>query len=123
MPGIARRASASWGSHIALDDFGTGYSSLSCLHSLPITAVKIDRSFIERLLTVDSSLPIVRAILEMSHAMGLQVVAEGVSSEEIRAKVASLGCDLAQGFHFARPMEPEAFSQWSRSRQHEQSVS
>ena len=108
---------------IALDDFGTGYSSLSCLHSLPITAVKIDRSFIERLLTVDSSLPIVRAILEMSHAMGLQVVAEGVSSEEIRAEVASLGCDLAQGFHFARPMEPEAFSQWSRTRGREQGVS
>jgi diguanylate cyclase (GGDEF)-like protein/PAS domain S-box-containing protein len=104
---------------IALDDFGTGYSSLSCLHSLPITAVKIDRSFIERLLTVDSSLPIVRAILEMSHAMGLQVVAEGVSSEEIWAEVASLGCDLAQGFHFARPMEAEAFSQWSRTSCHE----
>jgi diguanylate cyclase (GGDEF)-like protein/PAS domain S-box-containing protein len=108
---------------IALDDFGTGYSSLSCLHSLPITSVKIDRSFIERLLTVDSSLPIVRAILDMSHAMGLTVVAEGVSSEEIRAEVASLGCDLAQGFHFARPMEPEAFSQWLRTRGHEQTVS
>jgi diguanylate cyclase (GGDEF)-like protein/PAS domain S-box-containing protein len=100
---------------IALDDFGTGYSSLSCLHSLPITTVKIDRSFIERLLTPDSSLPIVRAVLEMSHAMGLQVIAEGVSSEEIRAEVASLGCDLAQGFHFARPLEPGAFATWSRS--------
>jgi diguanylate cyclase (GGDEF)-like protein/PAS domain S-box-containing protein len=98
---------------IALDDFGTGYSSLSCLHSLPITTVKIDRSFIERLLSADSTLPIVRAILEMSHAMGLQVVAEGVSSEEILAEVASLGCDLAQGFHFARPMTPEDFSTWS----------
>jgi diguanylate cyclase (GGDEF)-like protein/PAS domain S-box-containing protein len=108
---------------IALDDFGTGYSSLSCLHSLPITAVKIDRSFIERLLTVDSSLPIVRAILEMSHAMGLQVVAEGVSSEEIWAEVASLGCDLAQGFHFARPMAPDAFSEWSRTSSHETSSS
>jgi diguanylate cyclase (GGDEF)-like protein/PAS domain S-box-containing protein len=108
---------------IAIDDFGTGYSSLSCLHSLPITTVKIDRSFIERLLTVDSSLPIVRAILEMSHAMGLEVVAEGVSSEEIRVEVASLGCDLAQGFYFARPMEPEAFSQWLRTRGHAQAVS
>ena len=115
----ALRSLRELGLAIALDDFGTGYSSLSCLHSLPITAVKIDRSFIERLLTVDSSLPIVRAILEMSHAMGLQVVAEGVSSEEIWAKVASLGCDLAQGFHFARPMDPEAFSQWSRTRARE----
>ena len=54
---------------------------------------------------------------------GFRVVAEGVSSEEIRAEVAALGCDLAQGFHFARPMEPEAFSQWSRTRVHEQTLS
>ncbi len=111
----ALRSLREMGLTIALDDFGTGYSSLSCLHSLPITTVKIDRSFTERLLTEDSSLPIVRAILEMSHAMGLRVVAEGVSSEEIRAEVASLGCDLAQGFHFARPMDAEAFAQWTRT--------
>ena len=119
----ALRSLRELGLAIALDDFGTGYSSLSCLHSLPITTVKIDRSFIERLLTVDSSLPIVRAILEMSHAMGLQVVAEGVSSEEIRVEVASLGCDFAQGFHFARPMEAAAFSQWARARGHEPTAS
>ena len=119
----ALRSLRDLGLAVALDDFGTGYSSLSCLHSLPITAVKIDRSFIERLLTTDSSLPIVRAILEMSHAMGLQVVAEGVSSEEIWAEVSSLGCDLAQGYHFARPMEQEAFSQWARSASPSQTVS
>jgi diguanylate cyclase (GGDEF)-like protein/PAS domain S-box-containing protein len=97
---------------IAIDDFGTGYSSLSSLHTLPITSVKIDRSFIERLPNEDNSLPIVRAILEMSHAMDLRVIAEGVSSEVIWELVANVGCDLAQGFYFSRPMAPEQFAEW-----------
>jgi diguanylate cyclase (GGDEF)-like protein/PAS domain S-box-containing protein len=97
---------------IAIDDFGTGFSSLSYLQELPITTVKIDGSFIARLTRTESSAPIVHAIVEMSHALGLRVVAEGVSNESRRELVARLGCDLAQGFVFATPMRPEAFAAW-----------
>ena len=74
--------------------------------------MKIDRSFVERVVAADGSLPIVRAIVEMSHAMQLRVVAEGVSTAAIHAEVAALGCDLAQGFHFAKPMTAAQLSRW-----------
>jgi diguanylate cyclase (GGDEF)-like protein/PAS domain S-box-containing protein len=102
------------GLHVSIDDFGTGYSSLAYLHTLPIATVKVDRSFIERLSVADGSAPVVRAILDMSHAMGLRVIAEGVSSARLRTQVADMGCDLAQGFFFARPMRPMEFAAWWR---------
>ncbi len=102
------------GLHVSIDDFGTGYSSLAYLHTLPIVTVKIDRSFIERLLLPDGSAPVVRAILDMSHAMGLRVIAEGVSSPALRARVAELGCDLAQGYVYSKPLPAAAFADWLR---------
>jgi EAL domain-containing protein (putative c-di-GMP-specific phosphodiesterase class I) len=102
------------GLHVSIDDFGTGYSSLAYLHTLPIATVKVDRSFVERLAIADGSAPVVRAILDMSHAMGLRVIAEGVSSARLRTLVAEMGCDLAQGFFFAKPMRPEEFATWWR---------
>lgn len=100
------------GLQVAIDDFGTGYSSLSYLHALPVTAVKIDRSFIERLGRPDDSTSVVRAIIEMSHATGLEVVAEGVSDMDLQARVSTMGCDAAQGFFWARPMPVDEFASW-----------
>jgi diguanylate cyclase (GGDEF)-like protein/PAS domain S-box-containing protein len=101
---------------VAIDDFGTGYSSLAYLHTLPVTSVKVDRSFVERLGETDDSAPVVRAIVEMSHAMGLSVVAEGVKDEKLQRLVSSIGCDLAQGYHWARPMPAAEFAEWWRER-------
>ncbi len=100
------------GLRVSIDDFGTGYSSLAYLHSLPATTVKIDRSFVERLGGTEDSMAVVRAIVEMSHALGLRVVAEGVSSVEAGKAVAELGCDVAQGFLWAKPMPVQQFDEW-----------
>ena len=111
----ARRSLAGFkelGIRVALDDFGTGCSSLAYLHSLPVTTVKVDRSFVERLGSTNDSVPVVEAIIEMSHAMGLRVVAEGVSSALMKRLVSNVGCDLAQGFYWAPPMRAEEFENW-----------
>ena len=91
------------GVKILLDDFGTGYSSLSHLQQFPIDALKIDRSFVMHLGTGDDNRAIVRAITAMASALGLQVIAEGVETADQAAEARALGCDWAQGHHFARP--------------------
>ena len=100
------------GLRVAIDDFGTGYSSLAYLHTLPVTTLKVDRSFTQRLGTADDSLPIVKAIVEMSRVLGLRVVVEGVSDAQRRALVAELGVDAAQGFYWAPPMVATEFAEW-----------
>ncbi len=100
------------GLQVSIDDFGTGYSSLAYLHTLPVSTVKIDRSFIERLDATDGSRPVVSAILDLSHAMGLRVVAEGVSTPALSSLVADMGCELAQGFVWAAPMPADRFAAW-----------
>jgi len=92
------------GVHIALDDFGTGYSSLSYLYQLPLDALKIDRSFVQRVIRDANTATIVRAAIDLSHALGFDVVAEGVESAEIVDRLTVMGCDLIQGFHIAKPM-------------------
>lgn len=92
------------GVHIALDDFGTGYSSLSYLNQLPLDAVKIDRSFVQRLIRDANTTTIVRAAIDLSHALGFDVVGEGVESAEIVDRLTVMGCDLIQGYHIAKPM-------------------
>lgn len=88
---------------IHLDDFGTGYSALSYLHRLPLDAVKIDRSFISAIDTEERPLHVVKAIISLAHAIGLQVVAEGVTNAEQMTLLRSMGCDYAQGFVVSRP--------------------
>ena len=100
------------GLQVSIDDFGTGYSSLAYLHTLPVSTVKVDRSFIERLDAPEGSMPVVSAILDLSHAMGLRVVAEGVSTPRLQEIVASMGCEFAQGFHWSQPLDPTAFERW-----------
>ena len=90
------------GVKIAIDDFGTGYSSLAYLHRLAVHAVKIDRSFVSRITTDENSASIVRATADMGHALGLEVVAEGVEDELAWARVRSASCDFAQGYHIGR---------------------
>jgi EAL domain-containing protein (putative c-di-GMP-specific phosphodiesterase class I) len=102
------------GIQVSIDDFGTGYSSLAHLHALPVTTLKVDRSFVERLEAVDDSGPVVRAIVDMAHALGLRVVAEGAGSEGLAALVSALGCDSAQGFFWSRPLPASDFALWWR---------
>ena len=101
------------GVKVSLDDFGTGYSSLSYLKDLPVDELKIDRSFV-RHLTDDGSRAaiLVRAAIELAHALGLSVVAEGVEDEETLEELGLLGCDLVQGFHVARPMPASELVRW-----------
>ncbi len=98
------------GVRFAVDDFGTGYSSLQHLHRLPISTVKIDRSFVQRLNDSCSSYPIVKAIIAVGHSMKMEVIAEGVEQEEQRVILDRLGCDGMQGYLFAKPMSPEEIS-------------
>jgi len=89
-----------------LDDFGTGYSSLGYLHQMPIEALKIDRSFVSAIGSDRTNTSIVQTIIALAHSMDMRVVAEGVETEAQLAKLASLGCDCAQGYHFAKPLSP-----------------
>jgi len=95
------------GVRFSLDDFGTGYSSLSYLKQLPFDQVKIDRSFVKDALTDAGSTSLIRAIIAMSHSLGLNVVAEGVESSEQWAFLRNEGCDEGQGYLFCRPTGAE----------------
>ena len=90
-----------------IDDFGTGYSSLSQLHRFPIDALKIDQSFIRGMSTEDENLEIVRIIISLARNLGLEVMAEGVETKEQLAQLRALGCQLAQGYMFAKPLGPD----------------
>jgi EAL domain-containing protein (putative c-di-GMP-specific phosphodiesterase class I) len=92
------------GVRVALDDFGTGYSSLSYLQSFPFDKIKIDRSFIENILTRPGASAIVAAITELAHALGMETTAEGVEDNAQLAELRSRGCSSVQGFLFAKPM-------------------
>ena len=95
------------GVRIAIDDFGTGYSSLAYLTRFPVSALKIDRSFVKDIEHDAQDAVIVRTIVEMAHTLGFRVVAEGVETENQLAFLHGLGCDQAQGFLFAHPMGAE----------------
>jgi diguanylate cyclase (GGDEF)-like protein/PAS domain S-box-containing protein len=100
----------SLGVRFSIDDFGTGYSSLSYLRRLPADAIKIDRFFVKGLGEDLEDTAIVRMIIDLAHTLGLEVIAEGVESEEQAALLKEMGCDFAQGYHFAKPLPAEAAS-------------
>ncbi len=103
------------GVRFALDDFGTGYSSLSYLRKLPIDILKIDQSFIFNLLNDRDDLAIVEAVVGLSKAFDLSVIAEGVETQEHAELLLKHGCELAQGYGIARPMHPDTIIAWSHS--------
>jgi diguanylate cyclase (GGDEF)-like protein/PAS domain S-box-containing protein len=102
------RALRGLGIRLALDDFGTGYSSLAYLTRLPLDILKLDRAFIARLAPGSQEAAVTAAIVQMAAAIGLTVIAEGVETAEQAAVLQGIGIDLAQGYHFARPMAPGA---------------
>jgi EAL domain-containing protein (putative c-di-GMP-specific phosphodiesterase class I) len=100
------------GTEISIDDFGTGYSSLAYLTTLPISEVKIDRSFVRDLGDTPQSSAVVSAIIALARALGLRVIAEGVEKVSQMEVLFNLGCHICQGFLFARPMPPAQVEQW-----------
>ncbi|MEX2045647.1 MAG: EAL domain-containing protein [Chloroflexota bacterium] len=114
-PALASRTLAGikkLGVRVALDDFGTGYSSLGYLNELPLDEVKIDRSFISRLSSDPQTSSIVRAAVDLSHALGLDAVAEGVEDKATLERLRLLGFDRVQGYFIARPMPADAVLPW-----------
>jgi EAL domain-containing protein (putative c-di-GMP-specific phosphodiesterase class I) len=98
------------GVRMAIDDFGTGYSSLARLTTFPIDVVKIDKSFVDRL-TVDAGAEaMVRSVVALCHTLGMRAVAEGVEEPEQAAALLRVGCTLAQGFLFDRPLPAVALT-------------
>jgi diguanylate cyclase (GGDEF)-like protein len=92
------------GIRIAIDDFGSAYSALAYLRELPIDEVKLDRMFIAPILDDARTAAIVRAVIDLSHTLGVTTVAEGVENEETAARLKELGCDVAQGYHYSPPV-------------------
>jgi predicted signal transduction protein with EAL and GGDEF domain len=89
---------------LSIDDFGTGYSSLGHLTALPLAELKVDRSFVGRMADSPTDMTIVRTILDLGSSLDLSVVAEGIESRRTRSLLEGLGCPLAQGYVFGRPM-------------------
>lgn len=105
------------GFHLSVDDFGTGYSSLAQLARLPLSELKIDRSFINQMVHSDDARKIVDATIRLARGMGLTSVAEGVEDAQVLSQLQRLGCDLAQGYFLSRPVTTDVFDVWLRQRQ------
>jgi EAL domain-containing protein (putative c-di-GMP-specific phosphodiesterase class I) len=95
----------SLGCDLMIDDFGTGYSSLSYLHLLPISTIKIDRSFVVDLTENDGAETVVRTIISLAENLSMNIVAEGVETKEQAQKLCEMGVDMLQGYYFAKPIE------------------
>jgi EAL domain-containing protein (putative c-di-GMP-specific phosphodiesterase class I) len=105
-------ALSSLGVRLSLDDFGTGYSSLVLLKRLPVSEVKIDRSFVRRMTIAEDDATIVRSIIDLAHALGLQCVAEGVETEDTMGRLRTLGCDSVQGWHISKALPADRATAW-----------
>lgn len=111
-----------YGVGIHIDDFGTGYSSLSYLAQLPVQSLKIDQSFIANLTESDTNTRVVQAIVALGKAMGLEVVAEGVETDQQYAILRRLECDMVQGYFIAKPMPADEFRRWCDGHEDTQSL-
>lgn len=100
---------------ISIDDFGTGYSSLSYLKTFPINKIKIDKSFIDEVPHNPDSTAIVRAMIQMAHALSYEVVVEGIENEEQYNFCKEQGADYGQGYYISRPLDPENVSNFIKT--------
>jgi EAL domain-containing protein (putative c-di-GMP-specific phosphodiesterase class I) len=105
------------GVRVAMDDFGTGYSSLHRLAVLPVDTLKIDRSFVAGLGRLERDAAVVDAIVALAHGLGLEVVAEGVETDEQRRALLERGCEQAQGFLFTEPLPAGRLWAWCDARE------
>ena len=96
------------GIHLSIDDFGTGYSSLSYLHSFPFDVLKIDRAFVSSMSVDPKNLEIIRTIIMLAHNLGMDLIAEGIETEEQSSQLEDLKCEYGQGYLFSRPVDSEA---------------
>lgn len=108
----AAESLAALGVALSLDDFGTGHSSLVWLRQLPVTEVKIDSSFVGRMLASAEDKVVVGSIVDLVRALGIRSVAEGVESDEVATALRAMGCDAAQGWHFSKPLSPAQATTW-----------
>ncbi len=100
------------GVRVALDDFGTGYASLARLRELPVDELKVDQGFVRRVAADAADAAVVGAIVALGHALGLEVVAEGVEDQATWERLAALGCDTVQGYHVSRPLPADELARW-----------
>ena len=103
------------GIELSLDDFGTGYSSLAYLKKLPVSEIKIDKSFIKDMELDSNDTVIVRSTIALGHNLGMKVVAEGVENIQIWDLLTDLGCDASQGYYMSRPLTASALDEWLAS--------
>nr|WP_241093448.1 bifunctional diguanylate cyclase/phosphodiesterase [Xanthomonas sp.] len=101
---------------LAVDDFGTGFSNLHYLHRFPVQRLKIDRSFVQDMLHDSGTAKVTQAIVQLGHALGMQVVAEGVETVQEEALLREQGCDEIQGYLYSRPLPPRELAAWLRTR-------
>ena len=105
------------GFQLSIDDFGTGYSSLVQLHRIPFSEIKIDKSFVIEMEKEEEAQAIVETIVMLGHKLNMKVVAEGVESKKIQKMLSNIGCDIAQGYYFARPMPQKELETWLHQNQ------
>jgi diguanylate cyclase (GGDEF)-like protein/PAS domain S-box-containing protein len=103
------------GIHIHIDDFGTGYSSLSYIHRIPVNALKIDRSFVNKMFSNDENMEIIKAIISLAHNLNLYLIAEGLELTDQLTHLKKLKCHYGQGYLFSRPMAVKDIEQWLAS--------
>jgi EAL domain-containing protein (putative c-di-GMP-specific phosphodiesterase class I) len=113
--GVLSRLRAA-GVEVSIDDYGTGHSSLAYLAALPVTELKLDRSFVAAMSGSTRAASIVTSTLQLAHALDLVLVAEGVEDQATADALAALGCDLVQGYHFSRPVPAEQLWTWLEER-------
>ena len=109
---LSLRRLAAAGVRVSVDDFGRGQTSLSQLSTLPLHEVKIDKTFVTDMCEIESHAAIVRSVIDLAHNLGFEVVAEGVETESVLDALRIAGCDIAQGYHIARPMPAEQLGEW-----------
>ncbi|GBE05507.1 phytochrome-like protein cph2 [bacterium BMS3Abin10] len=100
------------GVRLSIDDFGKGYSSLAYLKRLPVSEIKIDKSFVMNMAEDENDALIVHSTIELAHNLGLKVLAEGVVNEEVWNTLKNLGCDSAQGHYISPPVSARDFTRW-----------